>query len=113
MRMPNTYWTGLADGSKCYCRGGLDALFYFWEDTYVRVSAPLKPFHHINSEEVSMKLSPETLKRHACKARERCPKPCHEKGDARRYPVHTLAPDPHQPELELVKPEPQKGRPNA
>ena len=46
-----------------------------------------------------MKLLPETMARHKC--RERCAKPCKEKGDKRRYPQHTLAPDPEQPELDL------------
>lgn len=50
-----------------------------------------------------MKLLPSTLQR--LKARERKPKPLVEKGDARRYPIHTLAPDPHQGELKLEKPD--------
>ncbi len=50
-----------------------------------------------------MRLLPETLQR--IKARERKPKPTTEKGDARRYPAHTLAPDPDQPELDLEKPD--------
>jgi hypothetical protein len=53
--------------------------------------------------EVIMKLLPETVKR--CRNRERCSKPCKEKGDARRYPTHSLAPDPDQPELDLEKPD--------
>lgn len=54
-----------------------------------------------------MKLLPSTLQRLA--ARERKPKPTTEKGDAyrRRYPVHTLAPDPDQPELDLEAPDAQ------
>ncbi len=40
-----------------------------------------------------MRLTPETLAAHRTRhAREK------------RYPPHTLAPDPHQPELELVPP---------
>jgi hypothetical protein len=50
-----------------------------------------------------MRLLPETIARH--KTRERCSKPLTEKGDARRYPTHTLAPDPQQPELQLEKPD--------
>ncbi len=53
--------------------------------------------------EAVLKLSPETLQR--CRNRERCAKPCREKGDARRYPVHTLAPNPQQDELELELPD--------
>ena len=52
-----------------------------------------------------MRLLPETVARHACKNRERCAKPRCEKGDARRYPTHTLAPDPEQDELPLEKPD--------
>ena len=51
-----------------------------------------------------MRLLPETVARHACKNRERCVKPCREKGDTRRYPTHTLAPDDAQPELDLQPP---------
>ncbi len=50
-----------------------------------------------------MKLLPETLARN--KSRERRPRPVVEKGDARRYPIHTLAPDPDQSELLLEKPD--------
>ena len=46
-----------------------------------------------------MRLLPETLQR--LKARERKAKPLTEKGDARRYPVHTLAPNDAEPELPL------------
>ena len=53
--------------------------------------------------EALMRLLPETIARH--KTRERCSKPLTEKGDARRYPTHTLAPDPQQPELQLEKPD--------
>ena len=53
--------------------------------------------------EAKVKLTPETY--HRCKNRERCAKPRCEKGDARRYPIHTLAPDPEQPELPLEKPD--------
>ena len=49
-----------------------------------------------------MRLLPETLARHACRNRERCSKPCREK---KKYPTHTLAPDPDQPELDLEKPD--------
>ena len=52
-----------------------------------------------------MKLLPETVAAHKCRNRERCAKPRCEKGDARRYPQHTLAPDPHQTELALEKPD--------
>ena len=48
-----------------------------------------------------MKLLPDTIQRHQCRQRERCARKTCEKGDARRYPVHTLAPDPEQPELDL------------
>jgi len=49
-----------------------------------------------------MRLLPETLAR--LKQRERRPRPAVEKGDARRYPAHTLAPDPDQSELDLQPP---------
>jgi hypothetical protein len=52
--------------------------------------------------EEPMKLNPETIARN--RNRERCAKPACEKGDCRRYPTHTLAPDPQQPELVLEKP---------
>lgn len=48
-----------------------------------------------------MRLLPDTLKAHACRNRERCAKPRCEKADCRRYPQHTLAPDPEQDELDL------------
>ena len=53
--------------------------------------------------EAEVKLTPETYKR--CKNRERCASKTCEKGDARRYPQHTLALDPQQPELALEKPD--------
>lgn len=49
-----------------------------------------------------MRLHPDTLKAHAARVRERRAKPLAEKGDARRYPIHTLAPDPQQAELNLT-----------
>lgn len=54
-----------------------------------------------------MKLSKETLARHACRNRDRCAKRQCEKGDARRYPIHTLAPNDDEPELPLEKPDDQ------
>jgi hypothetical protein len=51
-----------------------------------------------------MKLLPDTVQRHQCRQRERCAKRTCEKGDARRYPQHTLAPDPEQDELDLQPP---------
>jgi hypothetical protein len=48
-----------------------------------------------------MKLLPDTIQRHQCRNRERCARKTCEKADARRYPQHTLAPDPEQDELEL------------
>ena len=48
-----------------------------------------------------MKLHPDTIQRHQCRHRERCAKRICEKGDTRRYPQHTLALDPGQPELDL------------
>ena len=55
--------------------------------------------------EVLMKLTPDTIQRHQCRHRERCARKTCEKGDARRYPQHTLALDPQQPELALEKPD--------
>jgi hypothetical protein len=52
--------------------------------------------------EALMRLNSETLMAHAARVRERRPRPTAEKGDARRYPQHTLAPDPDQPELDLL-----------
>lgn len=57
-----------------------------------------------------MKLLPETLKANTKRSRERCAKPLREKGDARRYPTHTLAPDPLQPDLNLEMPDEQSSR---
>lgn len=48
-----------------------------------------------------MKLLPSTLAAHKRSTREHRAKPAHEKADARRYPTHTLAPDPEQAELPL------------
>jgi hypothetical protein len=52
-----------------------------------------------------MRLLPQTLAAHACRNRERCARKTCEKADCRRYPIHSLAPDPAQPELKLEKPD--------
>lgn len=51
--------------------------------------------------EALVRLLPETLAANKRRTREhRCKKLC-EKADCRRYPTHTLAPDPEQAELAL------------
>ncbi len=55
--------------------------------------------------EEALKLLHSTLLAHQRKTREHRARPLAEKGDARRYPLWTLALDPQQPELQLEKPD--------